>query len=256
MALSTAADYINQRILRHMVQLRPGYTAGAELQQDVLNEWTAFIDELNLDRNMPLTKPEFTYSVVSTGFHGNSRDFQIGPTAADFIGPRPVRILKCNLIFSSTSPPSRVPVEVLPWEDYGSISVLTVPATGVTTSLYYEPTFPNGIIHVWPPLSSNALEIWQNGALVAPATLATVVAGTFPPGYENFIVYSVADRAQYLATKEMGPRNPRIAAWALKAKQRIRNANAGNPLAYGDYQNNNSQRHGSNSGNVTLIGTP
>ena len=237
-----------------MVQLRPGYTAGAELQQDILNEWTAFVDELNLDRNMPLTKPEYTHAITGSGFNGNNRDYQVGPTAADWVQPRPVKILKANLIFTTTAVNSRVPITLLPWEDYGSISVLAVPASQVATTGYYEALFPNGVLHLWPPINANSIEIWQNGALVAPAALATVVAGTFPPGYENFIVYSVAHRAQHLATKEMGKRNPAIGAWALKARQRIRNANAGNPLAYTDYRNGTGTRSGTNDGNITLIG--
>lgn len=236
-----------------MAQVRPGYTTSPELQADILNEWAALIDEFNLDRNMPLTKPEYTYAITGSGYNANNRDYKIGPAAPDFVGPRPVKVLKANLIFTSTNPPSRVPIKIIPWEEYGDISVLKVNATGVTTTLYYEATFPNGIIHVWPPLNANSLELWQNGALVAPSTLATVVAGTFAPGYENAIIYTLAERCAYLVTKEMGPKNPKIAAWALKARQRVRNANAGNPLAYTDFQN--ARPHaGTTSGNLTLIG--
>jgi hypothetical protein len=254
--LSTAADYINSRVLRHAGQLRPGYTAGVEIQLDVLIEWQALIDEWNLDRNMPLTKPEYVYPITGAGYNANNRDYLIGPAApaGNFIGPRPVKILKANLIFSSTNPPSRVQVAVLPWEDYGSISVLTVPASGVTTSLYYEALWPTGIVHFWPPVNANSIELWQNGALVAPATLATVVAGTFAPGYENAIIYTLAERCQYLVTKEMGKPNPKIAGWALKARQRVKNANAGNPKAYSDFQTRPTG--GTNSGNLTLIGEP
>src|SRR5882724_10616638 len=102
MALSTAADYINFRVARHMAQVRPGYTTSPELQADVLNEWTALIDEWNLDRNMPLTKPEYTYAITGSGYNANNRDYQIGAAAVagNFIGPRPVKILKANLIFT------------------------------------------------------------------------------------------------------------------------------------------------------------
>lgn len=254
--LSTAADYINGRILRHACQLRPGYTAGPELQQDVLQEWLALVDEWNLDRDLSLNKPEYTHAITGPGFNGNNRDYQIGPTAADWVQPRPVKLLKANLIFTTTVVNSRVPIDLLSWEDWGSISVLAVPASQVATTGYYEALFPNGVLHLWPPINANSVELWQNGALVAPATLATVVAGTFPPGYENAFVYTLAERCQYLCTKEMGKLNPKIAAWAYNARRKIRNANAGNPLAYGDYQQSSDMRHGSNSGNVTLIGTP
>jgi hypothetical protein len=255
MALSTAADYINQRVLRHARQLRPGYTAGAELQQDVLNEWTALVDEWNLDRFMPPTIPQYTYAVTSAGFNGNNRDYQIGPGAADFNGPRPVRILKANLIVTTSTVQSRIALAVLPFSDYGDISVLEFPPTGITEALYYEADFPIGILHFWPPIAYNSIELWTNGVLVAPAALTTVVAGTFPPGYENALIYTLAERIQYLCTKEMGPPNPKLAAWALKARQRIRNNNALNPKAFTDYQDGHNYG-GNYDPNLTYQGYP
>lgn len=257
MALSTCADYINERVLRHACQLRPGYTASPELQENVRQEWAAMIDEWNVDRNFALTKPEFTYAITGSGYNANNRDYQIGPAAAagNFIGPRPIRILKANLVITTVTPHVRIPLSVLPWEDYGSIPVLAIPATGVSLAIYYEPTFPTGIIHFWLPINANSIEIWQNGVNVAPAVLATVVAGTFAPGYENAIVYSLAERCQYLCTKEMGPRNPKIAAWALRARQKIKNNNAGNPPAYTDFSDGRTSA-GAYSPNVTYIGVP
>jgi hypothetical protein len=256
-ALSTAADYINNRVLRHACQLRPGYSASPELQADVLNEWAALYDEWNLDRNMPLTTPEFTYAITGSGYNGNNRDYKIGPTAGagNFIGPRPVRILKANLIISSPTPNVRIPLAIIPWREYGSIPVLNLSPTAYTQCLYYEPAFPNGVVHFWEPINGQSIEIWQNGALVAPATLATVVAGTLAPGYENCIIYTLAERCQYLCTKEMGPRNPKIAAWALKARQRIQNANRQNPKCRSDFQNGRSGL-GSYDPNVTYTGNP
>ncbi len=367
-----------------MAQLRPGYTASPELQENVLSEWTALIDEWNLDQNYPLTKPDFTYAITGAGYNANNRDYEIGPSAAagNFIGPRPVRILKANLVITTVTPNVRIPISVLPWRDYGDIPVLAIPPTGITLALYYEPTFPTGKIHFWLPVNANSLQIWQNGALVAPATLATVIGtaatpgnpefsrtlllydtaagndiaprlvaqgsgdavvvravlrkaiaapltvrinvagvsfatmtipsatpvGTalaqtfapgaliseaqvfsfdvlasdasadaggvasftiewgalsggatgvsvFPPGYENAIIFSVAERCQYLVTKELGPRNPKIAAWALKARQRIRNSNAQSGHAYTDFSDGRTSA-GAYSPNLTYIGIP
>ncbi len=236
-----------------MVQLRPGYTASPELQGDILNEWAALVDELNAEPNMAVSIPQYTYPITGAGFNGNHRDYQLGPTAADFVGPRPTKILKASLLITTTNPNSRIPLAVLPWRDEASITVLTVPATGITTSVYIEETFPNAILHFWPPVNANSIQLWTFGVLFAPPTLATVVAGTFPPGYENYVIYTLAHRCQFLATREMGPRNPAIGAWALKAKQRVRNLNTSNPLCRSDFQNGSS-RAGMNDGNLTLIG--
>jgi hypothetical protein len=251
--LSTAADYICGRVLRHMVQLRPGYTASPELQQDVLQEWLALVDELNAEPNSAPSIPQYTYPITGPGYAGNNRDYQLGPGAADFNGPRPAKILKASLLITTTTPNTRIPLTVAPWDEYAAISVLTMPATGIATTMYIEEAFPIAIVHFWPPINANSLQLWTFGVLVAPALLTTVVAGTFPPGYENFIVYSLAHRCQYLATKEMGRLNPNIGAWALRAKQRIKNLNATNPRAYSDFQTPGAAR-GTTSGNLTLIG--
>jgi hypothetical protein len=382
---TTAADFINNRILRHAAQLRPGYTASPELQQNVLDEWSALADEWNVTPDMTPSKPQYSYPIIGAGFHGNNRDYQLGPTAADMAGPRPVRILKANLLVTGTSPSYRIPLQILPWRDEASIPVLAVPASGVTQTVYVEETFPNAILHFWPPISGGAaqFEFWTEGVLVAPPTLATVigtptapvttipeifnrtaliydstignniapvvtvyasgtaarltgvlrkaiasnltlrvnvngaplitatipaatpvdtvlsftvfsgttaltdgqwlsfditasdsskdtdgiaaftlswgpattapgVTASFPPGYENAFVYELAKRIQYLVTKEMGPWNPNIGAWALRARQKLQNLNRSNPRCRSDFQT--SRRGGVTDFNVTLMG--
>ncbi len=255
MPLSTAADYINGRILRHACQLRPGYTTSPELQQDVLNEWQALIDEWNTERVMPYTIPRYTYPIVGSGLNHNNLDYDIGPTAVWFNGPRPEKILKANLLLTTVSPNIRIPVKPVSFEEYYSISSLGISAVSITDVIYYESKFPNGIIHFWPPLNANSLELFTDGVLVAPAALATVVAGTLPPGYENAIVYTLAHRCQYLCTKEMGKRNPNIGAWALRARQKVRNINQPNPAALSDFKSGHRQE-GTWDINVTLTGEP
>jgi hypothetical protein len=252
MALVTAQDFVT-RTLRHCAQLRPGYVAGPELMADVLSEWNALWADWSLDRRMAPTVPATVYPLAGSGYLGNGRDYEIGPGAADFNGLRPIKILKANLLLDVT-PTSRLPLDVLPWRDYGDISVLTVPPTTVTTSVYYEPAFPIGILHFWPPITAGPkFEFWTDGVLVPPATLATTVS--FPPGYENATVFSLAEKCQYLVTKEMGKVNPKIAGWALHARQWIRNANASNPKCVTDFQSHHGRgAGGTTSGNLTLIG--
>jgi len=249
-SLSSAADYINFRILRHMVALRPGYTTSPEMQNDILNEWIALVDENNAVRASAFVIPQYIYQIVGPGYHGNNRDYSIGPGAADFNGPRPERILKMNLLLQSAQPVVRIPIEMVPFDYYYSIAALDIyPTPTVTNICYYAPGFPIGQLSFWPPISSQAIEIFTTGVLVAPASLNTVVAGTMPPAYENWFVYELSKRCQYLVTKEMemrmGPRNPNIAAWALKAKQRLQAVNLPNPKMYTDYP---SQLRGQDQG--------
>jgi hypothetical protein len=252
--LVTAADYINGRVLRHMRQLRPGWTASPELQQDILQEWQAFIDDTLTQPDLAPSVPMYTYPITGPGYLGNNRDYQIGPGAADFNGPRPTKLRKASLLITTTAINSRIPVNIRSWSEYASISVLTIPATQIATDLYVEETWPIAVLHFWPPINANSIILWPEGALVAPAELTTTVAGTFPPGYENFIIYGVAVRSSHLGTHEMGPPNPRLPAMALRAKQLVRNANATNPPAPSDFQTPPVSGRGVTSGNLTLIG--
>lgn len=252
MALTTAQDFIT-RVLRHCAQLRPGYVAGPELMTDVLNEWNALWSDWSLDRRLAPTVPGRVLPIVGPGYLGNGRDYQIGPGAADFNVPRPIKILKANLLLAVT-PTSRLPLAVLPWRDYGDITVLTVPATQTTTAVYYEPSFPIGVLHFWPPVTAGpSFEYWTDGVLAPPTALNSTVA--FPPGYENATVFSLAEKCQYLVTKQMGDLNPKIPGWALAARQRIINSNASNPKCATDFQMTRGRGAGGmTSGNLTLIG--
>ncbi len=380
----TAQDVV-YRSLRHCVAQRPGYQNSPELMGDCLEEWRVLWDSWNLDpRYMPRVPQTIYPFPVNGGYLHTFRDFQIGPGAADFNGPRPVKILKANLLYNS-NPATRIPLAIRNWRDYGSISVLTVPATQVTTELYYEPAFPLGIIHCWPPVTAGPrLEFWAGDQLVAPASLATVIGapgtngvpqydrtlllyslaagnriapdlvaqGTgnaatiravlsvaiasdltvrinldgapfatmtipqatgvgvalaqpfaspaplitagqvlsfdvlagdgstnpnglvsftlewgpayggvgettnFPPGVEEATVFSLAEKVQYLCPKEIRRPNPKLAAWALKARQYVRNLNALNPRGQSDYPASYDNSGGkSTSGNLTLIGS-
>lgn len=255
MALVTAQDFIT-RTLRHCAQIRPGYVAGPELMADVLNEWNALWDDWSLDRAMAPNTPATIYTFAGSGYLGNGRDYQIGPGAADFNGPRPIKILKANLLLAVT-PTARLPLDILDWREYGDIAVLKVPATSVTTSVYYEPAPTIGILHFWPPIAAGPkFEFWTDGVLAPPATLATAVS--FPPGYQNATIFSLAEKCQYLVTKAMGEKNPKIAGWALRARQIVKNNNALNPASVSDYRQSRGSGRGaagSTSGNLTLIGT-
>jgi len=254
----TAQDVI-YRVLRHCAQIRPGYIASPELLNDCLLEWTALWDSWELDGNMSPAPVRAVYAFPANGgYLGTFRDFEIGPGAPDFNGALPVSIKKANLLLATT-PTSRLPLAIRNWEQYGSIAVLTLPATGVTTELYYEPASPMGIpsaafgiIHVWPPVSHGpSLEFWNDGSLSSPVTLNTIVS--FAHGYENATVFSLAEKVQYLCPKEIRRPNPKLAAWALKSRQSIRNANQSNPKARSDFQTGR-RGGGSTSGNLTLIG--
>lgn len=215
MALVTATDFIYQA-LRRLGHLRPGYTASPELLADALTEWGLLYDTLNTDRLNEFTNPDFVYPVTGPGSQSGGNGYQVGPTALDWVGPRPTSIIQANIVQGSGSSKVYIPLTPITQEEWASLSVRTIPATSVTTMFWYDPQFPNGVFNVFPPLNANAVELFQFGVLAVPATLATAYSG--PPGYAEMVVSGLAERLYYMVPKELMPQKKPYQAIAGQAK--------------------------------------
>ena len=124
----TAGDYI-RAAFRLCGQMRPGYIPPPELLAEGLQHWTMMVDGYNARRTMAYSMPDYVYPVPAAGGHGSTGNgqtfggsgFTIGPTApADFLGPRPEAIARCNLYLTSASPstPTRIPLSQLSMEEW------------------------------------------------------------------------------------------------------------------------------------------
>lgn len=105
--------------------------------------------------------------------------------------PRPMFVTRVNWIDTSTSPDTEYPMFELTEDEWGAIVQRDTEAT-IPGSYFYEPTFPNGTLHLYPvPTNSN-----MQGAFYAPAAVTGFAAlgDTFalPPGYEEFLVTDLA----------------------------------------------------------------
>lgn len=121
----------------------------------------------------------------------------------DFVGPRPSEILKMNMWMTSIgNQPSRLPLSRI-WtaEEWANIAVLQMTAVNVTTCYWYNPTWPQATINVFPPLNGNSLEIFTWGFLDAPVSLSSTYSA--PPGYAEMIKYSLAARLWPLCTNQI-----------------------------------------------------
>jgi hypothetical protein len=124
----------------------------------------------------------------------------IGPSpgATYFAVQRPVKILSASAIINNTTPPVLAPISI---EDSQWWAGVTLP--GITsmypTNLFYNPTFPNGELHLWP-ISNTAfglrLETWvqisQFGSITDPIG-GPGAAFTVPPGYRHAMMLSLAE---------------------------------------------------------------
>lgn len=262
MALSTAQDYLIQA-LRKCGQMRPGYMPAPELLADGLNEWFLLFDNFNAERTLNFTMPDYVFPVTGPG-HGSTGNgqtfggsgFEIGPTAADFVAPRPTAIARANLYMTSVAPNSaRLPLAPVSMEEWMGIAVPALsPAINVTNVFAYDPQFPNGVIWVWPPLNGNSLEIFTWGQLTPPAGLGTAYAA--PPGYADAVTWSLAERLWPMVTKDMAIHKVSLQYLAGKARAgqaKLRAINAPMPRLSGDFQSG-SPRVGESDWNLLFTG--
>lgn len=145
--------------------------------------------------------PGVSITLSANATLAGARTFTCTP---DFVGPRPTEILKMNMWMTETSPsaPSRLPLTRI-WtaEEFADISVLQMTAVNVTTCYWYNPTWPQATINVFPPLNGNSLEIFTWGFLDAPLTLSSNYSA--PAGYAEAIKNSLAARLWPLCTNQI-----------------------------------------------------
>jgi hypothetical protein len=188
--------------LRRVGHLRPGYKPGPEMNADALLEWQLLFDELGNQRNAQWSNPVYQYTVSGPGHQTGGNGYEIGPTARDWVGPRPDSIIRANCVLLNVgTQPVYIPLRPLTQEEWAGLSILQIPPITVTSMFWYDPQWPNGVFNVFPPLNQNAIQIYQQGILDAPKTIDDNYSA--PPGYSEAIIRSLAARLQPLVTREV-----------------------------------------------------
>ena len=116
---------------------------------------------------------------------------------------RPVYINDANIVLNNVSPVVRTPVRVRDKDWWMANTVRTVPSS-IPTDLYYNPSFPNGRLNLWPEQSVNyqiELEVWQDLADMPSITSPFYM----PQGYQDFVAYSLAEALCPAFGKELSP---------------------------------------------------
>jgi len=256
MALVTAQDYI-ESTLRKCGQLRPGYKSSPEFLADGLNEWGMLFDSWAAERTMGFSIPQYVYPVTGPGSKSNGNGYDVGPSATNWVGPRPEAIVRANLKMTSVGPqPVYLPIRMLSAEDWASLSIRQIPGINVTNLAYYDPQFPNGVFNVFPPLTGNSIELFTWMGFSAPATLATAYSA--PAGYMDAVVYSLAERLWPMCTHDVlvhkiDPR--KLAGMAHAAREKVRLVNRPIPTLRADFRGG-SKPAGYYDSNVARTGEP
>lgn len=255
MAFTTAQDVVYQA-LRKLGHLRPGYNASPELLADALQEWTLLDDELNTQRNAQFTNPDYVYPVTGPGSASGGNGYTIGPSGADWTGPRPTSIIRANLVQTNGGQKVYIPLSPINQEQWANLAIRQIPAVNITALFWYDPQYPNGVFNVFPPLNGNSIELFQWGTLAAPATLASAYAA--PPGYLNVVVCGLAKRLYYMVPKQLMPEKKpymQVAGEAKLAVDKINMLNRTIPLLSSDAPGG-APRDGFYDSFVTYTGEP
>jgi hypothetical protein len=262
--LITAQDYI-LLAFRYCGQMRPGYAPQPELLADALNVFYNMFDGFNAKRTMQYSNPDYVFPVNGPGHGttGNNQSFggtgyEIGPTALDFVAPRPESIIRMNLYMTSASPstPTRIPMSPISMEQWMNIATIQLMPINVATVFAYDPQFPNGVIWVWPPLNGNSLEIYTWGFLTPPTALGTTIS--LPPGYSEAVTFNLAKLLYPLCTKDI-MQERRSFQWlcgqAARTRDAVQRINAPMPKLSCDFRSG-SPTVGTCDWSLLLTGVP
>lgn len=175
-----------QKMLQRSLRLIGVYgstdTLSAEEGIDGLATLNAMLDEW---ANENLMISAATLDVIT--LQPNVSVYTIGPTGGT-VSNCPVEIDSASYIqYNSIS----YPLDLLTLAEYNDITLKNL-TTLIPDSLWFNPTFPNGVITLYPvPAAVMTLNLWSFKQIAYFPSLTSVVA--LPPGYENAIVYNLAE---------------------------------------------------------------
>lgn len=149
------------------------------------------------------------------------QSYTIG-TSQNFNGTRPVRIDSARGRFTNSDGNFEENIDIISQEEWASIKDKTA-TSNFPQKLYYENTYPNGKIYLWPKPNSTSLylELGAWNALTAWADLSSTNVALYP-GYERALTLALA---MNLALRYGGPTQQLQAEYA-QAVGLIQNYNA------------------------------
>lgn len=162
------------------------------------------------------TQRQLAYYTIEESFTLTVSDgeYSIG-SGADFDTTRPQKIIGAFIRNNS----SDFVIDIIDRTKYTRISEKTL--TGIPRYLYYEASYPNGTIKIYPePASADTLYIQSFKTFTTYAKTTTV---TLPPGYMDAIIYNLAAKLAPFYGRQL---TTELAALAVGAKQNIKTLNA------------------------------
>ena len=215
--MSTVLDLVTAA-LKNLGVISGTETPSADAAEDGFDTLNRMIDSWN-------SEPLNIYTISSAIYDLTPGQllYTIGPTATDFITTRPQSIENANIILNYNVPPVRVPLQLLDDDQWASIKLQSVPNT-IPQMLYNDGSFPNSNLYLWGQATAGLqLELYTWSLLTGFEALTDDVS--FPPGYEEAILYNLAVRLAPMFGSPAAAALPQVSQLAQSAKKRIQSMN-------------------------------
>ena len=172
---------------------RAGDTVNPDDNADALLILNGYFDLLNIQNRALYDTTQTTFTLTANlqphtiGLTANSPTFAVSVN-------RPSRIISANIVLSGNI---RVPVNILNQQQWDAIAAGAAAGQSVTitssipTDLFYEPTWPNGQLFLWPVPTANKLEL-RFETLLADVALTDTLS--LPMGYREMLRLTLAER--------------------------------------------------------------
>lgn len=176
----TAQNIIKDALLEVGV-ISPADGLDADVANFALGKLNRLLDNWNAERAAVFANQIKTYA-LTPGLQPHT----IGPSGSFIEAQRPVSIEAANLVYSTGT---RVPLNMRHPQWWRT---LTLPLLkGPPSDLYYEPSWPDGAIYLWPvPTTAYDLELFIRVVL---SGLDLSSAFSLPPGYQDAITLTLAE---------------------------------------------------------------
>jgi hypothetical protein len=208
--VATAGDMI-KRAMRLSGNLGVGESLDASEGEDGLTALNAMLDSWANDKLFVhvLTLDDITLIP-------NTAAYTVGPTGGT-VTARPVNIDSATYaLIDGIS----YPLAILTTAEYGQITLKTT-TSPIPEGVWYNPTYPDATITIYPvPSATGTLKLWSVKQMQSFASLTATL--TLPPGYEDAIVFSLAE---VFGLEFLTEPSPTLMRKASAARSRIRRTN-------------------------------
>jgi len=209
--MATTVNLIITRALRLLSQLNSGVQPNVSEQSDALSTLNAMLDSWRNDRLMCYTLQEEAIPLTQ-----GVATYTIGPTGA-LVTTRPVKIESARVDAGGIS----YEVRKMDEHEYANIGLKTQQQS-YPLKFWYQPTFPNGTIYLWPvPSQAAVLYVTTWFPILSFVTVNDTVS--LPPGWEQALTTNLAIEMAPEYEMEASSTVQKSAMQSLKNIKRVNN---------------------------------